>query len=323
MKLPHRRQFLHLATGVVALPAIARAQTYPFRPVRLVVGFAAGGSNDLYARLIGQFLSERVGQQFVVENRTGAGGSIATGSVAAAPPDGYTLLLTSTSDAFNTALYDNLTFDYVRDLAPISGLAKGMAVLTVNPASPIKSVPELIMYARNNPGKISVGSGGVGTLNHVAWALFASHSGVQTVHVPYRGEAAAIADLLGQQVQAVFPSLSPAMEHIRAGRLRALAVTGDTRAPALPSVPTLGEFLSGYEIIGYWGVSAPRNTPVEIIERLNKEITASLADQRLNSRIVELGDVPFAVSATEFRTYVTQFTEKWGKSLRDAGIKAS
>ncbi len=281
-----RRQFLHLAAGAVALPAIARAQTYPARPVRIVVGFAAGGSNDLYARLIGQFLSERVGQQFIIENRTGAGGSIATGSVAAAPPDGYTLLLTSSADAWNTALYDNLTFDYVRDIVPVSGLAKGMAVLAVNPSSQINSVPELIAYAKNNPGKLNFGSGGVGTISHVAWALFAAHSEVKTVHVPYRGEALAISDLLGNQLQAAFPSVSPAMEHIRAGRLRALAVTGDKRAPALRNVPTLDEFLPGYEISGYWGICAPRNTPIEIIEKLNKEITASITDQRLNSRIV-------------------------------------
>lgn len=317
-----RRRFLQLTAGVVALPAVARAQAYPARPVRIVVGFPPGGSNDLYARLIGQFLSERLGQQFIVENRSGAGGSIATGSVATAAPDGYTLLLTSSADAWNTALYDNLTFDYVRDIAPISGLAKGMVVLTVNSTSPIKSVPELIAYAKKNPGKVNVGSGGVGTNSHVAWAMFASHSGVQTVHVPYRGEGPAMADLLGGQVQAVFPSLSPAMEQIRGGGLRALAVTGNTRAPALPLVPTIGEFLPGYEVSGYWGIGAPRNTPIEIIERLNKEITASVTDRRLNSRIVELGDVPFIVSAAEFRTYVTQFAEKWGKILRDAGIKA-
>jgi tripartite-type tricarboxylate transporter receptor subunit TctC len=284
--------------------------------------FLPGGSFDLYARLIGQFLSERLGQQFFVENRASAGGSIATGSVTTAAPDGYTLLLTGANDAWNTALYDNLTFDYLRDIAPISGIAKGMGVLVVNSTSPIKSVPELIVYARNNPGKVNMGSGGVGSAAHVAWVLFTSHSGVQTVHVPYRGEGPAIADLLGEQVQVAFPSLSPAMEHIRSGRLRALAVTANERAPALPTVPTMGEFLPGYELTGYNGIGAPRNTPVEIIERLNREIAASVTDRRFNSRIVELGDVPFIVSAAEFRTYVTQFTQKWGKVLRDAGIKA-
>jgi tripartite-type tricarboxylate transporter receptor subunit TctC len=321
-----RRVFLRLAAGAIAFPAlrnVARAQAYPARFVRLVCGFPPGGSNDLYARLIGQSVSERLGQQVVVENRTGAAGSIATGSVAIAPRDGYTLLLTSAADAWNTSLYDNLSFDYVRDIAPISGLAIGMAALAVNSTSPINSVPELISFARSNPGKINVGSGGVGTTSHVAWAIFASLTRVNTVHVPYRGEGPAMADLLGGQLQVVFPSLSPAMEHIRGGKLRALAVTGATRSPALPSVPTVSEFVSGYEVSGYWGVSAPSGTPTEIIERLSKEISASVNGQRLNRRIIELGDVPFAAPVSEFAPYVAQFTEKWGKTLREAGIKAS
>jgi tripartite-type tricarboxylate transporter receptor subunit TctC len=321
-----RRAFLRIATGALGLPAlpqVARGQAYPARFVRLVCGFPPGGSNDLYARLIGQSLSERLGQQVVVENRTGAAGSIATGSVAIAPRDGYTLLLTSAADAWNTALYDNLSFDYVRDIAPISGLAIGMAALAVNSTSPINSVPELISFARSNPGKVNVGSGGVGTTSHVSWAIFASLTGVNTVHVPYRGEGPAMADLLGGQLQVVFPSLSPAMEHIRGGKLRALAVTGATRSPALPSVPTVSEFVSGYEVSGYWGVSAPSGTPTEIIERLSKEISASVNGQRLNRRISELGDVPFAAPVSEFARYVAQFTERWGKTLREAGIKAS
>jgi tripartite-type tricarboxylate transporter receptor subunit TctC len=320
-----RRAFLRLATGAIALPAltrVGRAQSYPTRFVRLVCGFPPGGSNDLYARLIGQSLSERLGQQIIVENRTGAAGSIATGSVAIAPRDGYTLLLTSSTDAWNTALYDNLSFDYVRDIAPISGLAKGMAALAVNSTSRINSVPELIAFARSNPGKVNVGSGGVGTISHVAWAIFASLTGVNTVHVPYRGEGPAMADLLAGQVQVVFPALSPAMEHIRGGTLRALAVTGGTRSPALPSVPTLSEFVSGYEVNGWWGVGAPSGTPTEVIERLSKEISASV-NGRLNSRITELGDVPFASPASEFAPYVAQFTERWVKTLREAGIKAS
>jgi tripartite-type tricarboxylate transporter receptor subunit TctC len=321
-----RRVFFRLAAGAIAFPAlrnVARAQAYPARFVRLVCGFPPGGSNDLYARLIGQSLSERLGQQVVVENRTGAAGSIATGSVAIAPRDGYTLLLTSAADAWNTSLYDNLSFDYVRDIAPISGLAIGMAALAVNSTFPINSVPELISFARSNPGKVNVGSGGVGTTSHVAWAIFASLTRVNTVHVPYRGEGPAMADLLGGQLQVVFPSLSPAMEHIRGGKLRALAVTGATRSPALPSVPTVSEFVSGYEVSGYWGVSAPSGTPTEIIERLSKEIGASVNGQRLNRRIIELGDVPFAAPVSEFAPYVAQFTEKWGKTLREAGIKAS
>jgi tripartite-type tricarboxylate transporter receptor subunit TctC len=320
-----RRDFLYSAVGAIAvsaLPRVARAQGYPTRPVRLVCGFPPGGSNDLYARLIGQSLSERMGAQFVIENRTGAAGSIATGSVATSPPDGYTLLLTSSADAWNTALYDNLTFDYVRDIVPISGLAKGMSALAVNANSSIASVSELIALAKGNPGKVNVGSGGVGTISHVAWAIFASMTGVSTVHVPYRGEGPAMTDLLGGQVQVVFPALSPAMENIRGGKLRALAVTGATRSPALPNVPTIGEFLPGYEVSGYWGVAAPKGTPPEIIERLSREINASVKEQRLNNRITELGDVPFVAPASEFASYVAQFTDKWGKTLRDAGIKA-
>jgi tripartite-type tricarboxylate transporter receptor subunit TctC len=320
-----RREFMRLVAGASAasaLPYVAQAQAFPARPVHLVCGFPPGGSNDLYARLIGQSLSERMSAQFVIENRTGAAGSIATGSVANAPPDGYTLLLTSSADAWNTALYDNLSFDYVRDVVPISGLAKGMSALAVNPASSITSVPELISFAKSNPGKVNVGSGGVGTISHVAWAMFASLTGVHTVHVPYRGEGPAMADLLGEQLQVVFPSLSPAMEHIRGGKLRALAVTGATRSPALPAVPAINEFVAGYDVSGFWGVSAPRGTPKEIIERLSREITASVNDQRLKSRITELGDVPFAAPASEFAPYVAEFTNRWGKTLREAGIKA-
>jgi tripartite-type tricarboxylate transporter receptor subunit TctC len=320
-----RREFMRLAAGAgtfTALPCAANAQAYPTRPVRLVCGFPPGGSNDLYARLIGQSLSERLGAQFVVENRTGAAGSIATGSVAIAAPDGYTLLLTSSADAWNTALYDNLSFDYVRDIVPISGLAKGMSALAVNSTSSINSVPELIAFAKSNPGKVNVGSGGVGTISHVAWAIFASLAGLNTVHVPYRGEGPAMADLLGGQVQVVFPALSPAMEHIRGGKLRALAVTGATRSPALPDVPTVSEFVSGYEVSGYWGVAAPKGTPTEIVERLSREINASVSDRRLGSRIAELGDVPFAAPASEFGPYVAEFTGRWGKTLREAGIKA-
>lgn len=321
-----RRVFLRSAACAIALPAfprVARAQTYPTRFVRLVCGFPPGGSNDLYARLIGQSLSERLGQQIVVENRTGAAGSIATGSVAIAPRDGYTLLLTSSADAWNTALYDNLSFDYVRDIVPISGLAIGMAALAVNSTSPINSVPDLIAFAKSNPGKVNVGSGGVGTISHVAWAIFASLTGVNTIHVPYRGEGPAMADLLGGQVQVVFPALAPAMEHIRGGKLRALAVTGAMRSPALPSVPTVSEFVSLYEVSGYWGVAAPSGTPTEVIERLSKDISTSVNGQRLSSRITELGDVPFAAPASEFAPYVARFTERWGKTLREAGIKAS
>jgi tripartite-type tricarboxylate transporter receptor subunit TctC len=323
MNLP-RRRFVHLAAGAVALPAVSRmawAQAYPVRPVRIVVGFPPGGSNDLYARLIGQWLSERLGRQFIVENRPGAGGTVATDSVTRAAPDGYTLLLTSSVDAWNTALYDNLKFDYLRDIAPVASLALGMGVLVVHPSFPAKTVPEFIAYAKNNPGKVSVGSGGVGSGSHVFWALFTALSDTNTVHVPYRGEGPAISDLLGGQVQAAFPTMASVIEYVRTSQLPALAVTGATRSPMLPDVPTVSEFVPGYEAGGWWGTGAPRNTPAVVVEGLNKEIGASLSDPRLKQRILELGDTVLVTSPGEFRTLIADYTDKWAKVIRAANIK--
>jgi tripartite-type tricarboxylate transporter receptor subunit TctC len=324
MKLP-RRKFLNLAASAAALPIVSRiatAQSYPMRPVRVVVGFPPGGLSDLYARLIAQWLSERLGQQFIVENRTGAGGSLATESVVRAAPDGYTLLLTGNNDAFNTALYDNLKFDYLRDIAPVASITLAMEILVVNPSFPAKSVPEFMAYAKSNPGKVGVGSGGVGSGSHVAWLLFNMLSGVETVHIPYRGEGPALTDLLGGQLQAVFPFISPAIEYIRSGRLRPLAVTGAARAEVLPDVPTLKEFVPDYESIGFIGIGAPINTPPDVIDILNRTINAGLADPGLKRRITELGDAAFPSSPVQFSRFIAEFTDKWGKVMRAANVKA-
>jgi tripartite-type tricarboxylate transporter receptor subunit TctC len=318
-----RRHFLHIAAVAAVLPGAMRtawAQAYPTRPVRIVVGFPPGGSNDLYARLIGQWLSERLGGQFIVENRAGAGGNVATDSVVRAAPDGYTLLLTSSVDAWNTALYD-MKFDYLRDIAPVAGLALGMGVFVVNPSFPAKTVPEFIAYAKSNPSKVSVGSGGVGSGSHVFWALFTALSGASTVHIPYRGEGPAISDLLGGQVHAVFPTMASVIEYVGTSRLRPLAVTGAARSPLLSDVPTVGEFVPGYDASGWWGIGAPRNTPTVVVERLNKEISASLNDPRLKQRIAELGDTVFVSSPGEFRNFIADYTDKWGKVIRAANIK--
>jgi tripartite-type tricarboxylate transporter receptor subunit TctC len=324
MRLP-RRRFLHLAAGAVAQPMVSRiawAQNYPTRPVRIVAGYPPGGNTDLYARLIAQWLSERTGQQFIVENRAGAGGSLAAESVSRAAPDGYTLLLTTASDAWNTALYDNLRFDYLRDIAPVASVSRGMDVLVVNSDFPTESVAEFIGYARRNPGKVSIGSGGVGSAPHICWALFAALTGLETVHVPYRGEGPALTDLFGGQLQALFPTVPGAIEHIRAGRLRPLAVTAATRARVLPEIPSLGEFVPGYDADTFVGIGAPKNTPPRIVDRLNQDINACLSDPRLNRRIAELGDTAFASSPTEFGQVVAEFTDKWAKVIRAAGIKA-
>jgi tripartite-type tricarboxylate transporter receptor subunit TctC len=324
MKL-RRRQFLRLAgAAIVAAPAgsrVAWAQAYPTRPVRVVAGYPPGGLADLLARLIGQSLSERFGKQFIVENRAGAAGSLAAESVARAPPDGYTLLLTTATDAWNTAVYDNLRFDYLRDVVPVASIARGMCGLVVNPSFPAKSVPELIAYAKSN--KISLGSGGVGSASHICGALFSMLAGVEMVHVPYRGEALALTDLLGGQVHVAFPTIPSVIEFVRAGRLRALAVTAATRAPVLPDVPTMDEFVRGYEVSGWAGIGAPRNTPIEIVDRLNREINVSLANSALKQRIAELGDTVSASSPAEFGNSITEFTGKWAKVIRAMSIKAA
>src|SRR5262245_4390306 len=325
MKLPHRRQFLHLAVGAAALPAVSRlaqAQAYPSRPVRLIAGFPAGGVVDMYARLISQLLSERLGQQFVVENRAGAGGNLAVEATIKAPPDGYTLLMIASNNAWNVTLYDNLNFNFIPDIAPIASIYRGSGVLVVHPSFQVKSVPELIAHARANPGKINMASGGVGSAQHVNGELFKMMTGVDMLHVPYRGGGQALTDLLSGQVQVMFDTMATSIEHIRAGRLRALAVCGPTRSVALPDVPPVGDFVPGYEAWGWLGLGAARGTPAEIVDKLNKEITASLADPRMQARLVDAGYTAFASSPAEFATFIAEYTEKWAKVIKFAGIKA-
>src|SRR5262249_5635608 len=287
MKLP-RRNFLHLAAAAAALPAvsrIARAQAYPARPVRLIVGWPPGGPAGLFARLIGQPLSERLGQPIIIENRPGAASNMATEAVVRAPPDGYTLLQISSVNAYNATLYDKLNFDFVRDMVPVASIYRGPAVLVVHPSFPAKSVPELIAYAKSNPGKINMASAGVGSTQHVYGELFKMMTGVDMFHVPYRGAAPAMTDLLAGQVQVMFDTLATSIEHIRSDKLRALAVTSATRLDVLPGIPTVGDFVPGYEATGWQGVGAPRSTPAAVIEKLNREINAVLADPNLNARL--------------------------------------
>jgi tripartite-type tricarboxylate transporter receptor subunit TctC len=324
MKFP-RRRFLHLAAGAAALPALprlAKAQTYPVRPVRIIVGFPPAGSNDLYGRFIAQWLSERLGQQFIVENRSGAGGNIGTEVAAKAPPDGYTLLLAWSGDTWNSTLYANLKFNFIRDIEPVASISRGMGLLVVHPALPVKSVPELIAYAKSNPGRIAVASSGIGSIPHMYWELFRSMTGVDMLHVPYRGAALALNDLLGRQVQVMFASMSSSIEYVRAGTLRALAVTGATRADILPDIPTVGEFVPSYEATTWWGIGAPKSTPVEIVDKLSSEINAGLADPGMKVRIAGLGDTVFASSPADFHKLIAEDTEKWGKVIRAGNIKA-
>jgi tripartite-type tricarboxylate transporter receptor subunit TctC len=323
MKLA-RRQFLHLSAGAAALPVISRlasAQTYPTRPVRIIVGYLAGGVSDIFARLIGQWLSERLGQSFVVENRPGASGTIAVDAVVRAAPDGYSLLLTAANDAYNESLYPDLRFNYIRDIAPVASIAFTPLVMEVNPSIPIKTVPEFIAYAKVNPRKLNMASGGIGTPEHVAGELFKLTTGVDMLHVPYRGAAPAIADLLGGQVQVIFGTLPASIEHIRAGNLRALAITAATRLEALPQIAALSEFVPGYEASTWYGIGAPKNTPVAVISKLNNEINAALADSRLKARIADLGAIAFPTSSAEFAKLIAAETERWGKVIRAANIK--
>jgi tripartite-type tricarboxylate transporter receptor subunit TctC len=320
-----RRCFLRLAAGaaaVAAVPRIARAQAYPARPVRIVSGFPPGGVNDTYARLIAQWLSERLGQQFIVENRPGAGGTIAAESVVRAAPDGYTLLLTTSADAWNATLYDSLKFNYVRDVAAVAPMARAPGVLVVHPSLPAKSVPELIADAKSNPGKISVASAGVGSAPHMYWELFRNLTGIDMLHVPYRGGGPAVTDLLGGQVQVYFGTTASSIEHIKAGKLRALAVTTATRVPALPDIPALAEFLPSYDASIYVGIAAPHATPAEIISKLNQEINLALTDPKITRRIAELGDAPLSLSSSEFAKLVAEEAGKWGKVIREANVKA-
>ena len=304
MKLPHRRQFLHLASGAVALPALSRiasAQTYPTRPVRLVVGFAAGQAIDILARLIAQSLSERFGQQFIVENRPGGGGNIATEAVVRAPPDGYTLLAVGSNNMINATLYEKLNFDFIRDIALVASIYRVPQVMEVNPSFPAKTLPELVAYAKANPGKINFASAGNGSVAHVTAELFKMMAGVNMQHVPYRGAAPALTDLLGGQVHLMFDNMPSSIEHIRAGRLRPLAVTATARLEGLPDVPTVADFLPGFETSAWAGIGAPKNTPAEIIDQLNRETNAALADPKLKARVADLGGMVFPSLASRVR----------------------
>jgi tripartite-type tricarboxylate transporter receptor subunit TctC len=324
MKLP-RRRFLRLAAGAALLPAvpgIAKADAYPTRAVRIVSGFPPGGVNDIYGRMIGQWLSERLGQQYFVENRPGAGGNVGAESVVRASPDGYTLLVTTSADAWNATLYDNLKFNYMRDIAPVATMSRGPGVLVVHPSVPSKSVPELITYAKSHPGSLTVGSAGIGSAPHMYWELFRTLTGVDMVHVPYRGGGPALIDLLGGQVQVYFGTMAASIEYIKAARLRPLAVTTATRATPLPDVPALAEFLPGYEASIYVGIAAPRGTAPDIINKLNQEINIGLADPKIAQRIADLGDVPLSLSTAAFARLVADETEKWANVIRAANIKA-
>ena len=320
-----RRRFLHLAAGAAALPAVLRiadAQTYPSRPVRWVVGFAAGGPAEILARLIGQWLSERLGQPFIIENRPGAGSNIATEAVARSPADGYTLLLVTTANAVNATLYDKLNYVFLRDMAPVAGLIRVPVVVEVNPALPVSTVPELIAHAKAHPHTLNMGSAGNGTVQHITGELFKMMTGVDIVHVPYRGQAPALIDLIGGQVQVMFDSMPASIEYVRAGKVRALAVATATRSPALPDVPTVGDFVPGFEASAWYGVAAPKGTPAEIVDRLNAEINAAFADPRIKARLTELGGMVLAGSAADFGKLIADETEKWGKVVKFAGIKA-
>ena len=320
-----RRTFVHLAAGAAASPAlsqVARAQAWPSRTVRIIVGFPPGGATDIQARLMGEWLTERLGQQFIVENKPGASGNIGTDTVAKAPADGYTLLQVVTPAAINAALYSNLPFDFSRDIAPVVYVARLAYVVVVNPSVPATTIPELIAYAKANPGKINYGSAGQGTPQNIACELFKMMTGVNLVHVPYRGGAPAVADLISGQVQVIFAPVSEAIQHIKAGKLRALAVTTAQRLDVFPDVPPVADFVPGYEASGFAGIGAPKNTPADIINLLNKEINAGLADARIKARIVDLGGTVVGGSPAEFATLISDATEKWAKVIKFAGIKA-
>jgi tripartite-type tricarboxylate transporter receptor subunit TctC len=323
MKLS-RRTFLHLVAGAAALslaPRLARAQAYPSRPVRWIVPFPPGGGTDIVARLMGQWLSERLGQPFVIENRPGAGTNIGTEAVVRAPPDGYTLLLVASVNTINATLYDRLSFNFIRDIAPVASIIRQPLIMLVNPSLPVKTVPEFIAYAKANPGKINMASAGNGTSQHVAGELFKIMAGIDMVHVPYRGTAPALTDLLGGQVQVYFATQGPSIGYIRAGKLRALAVTTAARSEALPDLPTVGEFLPGFEASLVYGLGAPKSTPAEIVDKLNKEINAALSDPKINARLADMDGMALALSPADFGKLIADETEKWGKVIRAANIK--
>ena len=319
-----RRQFLHVAAGTLALPAVSRvawAETYPSQPVRVIVGFAAGGPNDILARLIGQSVAKRLGQPFVIENRPGAGSNIATEAVVHAPPDGYTLLLVGSPNAINATLYDRLDFNFIRDIAPVASFMRGALVLVVHPSVPAGTVPEFIAYAKANPGKLSYGSGGVGGITHITAELFKMMAGIEMVHVPYRGVAPALTDLLGGQVQALFANPAQSIPYIGAGRLRALAITTAARSEALPDVPAVSEFVPGYEASSIFGCGAPRNTPASIVDRLNMEINAVLAEPGIKARLADLDGTVLVGSPADFGKLIAEETGKWAKVIHAANIK--
>jgi tripartite-type tricarboxylate transporter receptor subunit TctC len=324
MKFP-RRQFLHFAAGAAALPAVSQsawAQTYPTRPVRIIVATGAGGAPDTLARLIGQWLAERLGQPFVTENRPGGGNNIGTEAVVRAPPDGYTLLLVDPTASINATLYEKLNYNFMRDIALVAGIVLLPQVMVVNPSFPAKTVPELIAYAKANPGKVNMASPGVATPGHVAGELFKMMAGVEMVHVPYRGGAPALSDLIGGQVQVFFPTTSLSIEQIRAAKLRPLAVTTTTRWEGLPDIPTVGEFVPGYEASAVLGVGVPKRTTVEIIDKLNREINAALADPKIKARLADLGGTALPGSPADFTKLIAEETEKWGRVIKFAGIKS-
>jgi tripartite-type tricarboxylate transporter receptor subunit TctC len=315
---------LHLALGAAALPAVsrvARAQAYPTRPVRIIAAFAAGGGVDITARLIGQWLSERLGQSFVTENRPGAGGNIGTEAVVNAPPDGYTLLLATVPNAVNGTLYEKLNFNFIRDIAPVAGIIRVPMVILVHPSVPAGTVPEFIGYAKANPGKVNMASAGTGSAPHMAGELFNFMAGANMVHVPYRGQGPALSDLLGGQVQVLFATTPGITDYIRTGRLRALAVTTASRAQVLPELPTIGDYLAGYEASQWYGMGAPRNTPAEIIDKLNREINAGLADSKMQARLAEIGGEPLTGAPSQFGTFIAEETVKWAKVVKFAGMK--
>jgi tripartite-type tricarboxylate transporter receptor subunit TctC len=323
MKLP-RRTFLHLAAGAAALPAvsrIARAQAYPTRPVRIIVPFAPAGSTDIVARLIGQWLSERLGQQFIIENRPGAGSNVGTEAVVNAPPDGYTLLLVGASSAINVTLYEKLNFSFLRDITPVAGIVSIPFIMAVIPSFPAKTVSEFIAYAKVNASKVNMGSGGNGTAGHLSGELFKMMAGIEMVHVPYRGEAPALTDMLGGQLHVMFATVPASVEYIRGGKLRPLAVTTATRWQGLPDLPTVGDFLPGYGASGWQGIGAPKNTPPQIIDKLNQEINAGLADPKLSARLADLGGTVLAGSPADFGKFIADEAEKWAKVIRAANIK--
>jgi tripartite-type tricarboxylate transporter receptor subunit TctC len=320
-----RRQFLRLAAGALAAPAVASravADAYPSRPVRLICGFAPAGGNDIIARLIGQWLTERLGQTFIIENRPGAGTNIAAEAVISSPPDGYTLFVSNLSNAINATLYAKLNFDFMRDMLPVAGIAQAPSVLAINATVPARTVTELIAHAKANPGRINMGSAGVGSTGHLAGELFKMMAGVNLIHVPYRGNAPALTDLMAGQIEVLFPSLGSAIEYVKTGKVVALATTGDRRSDALPDLPTVAETLPGYQAASFYGIGAPRNTPAEIVEILNTAVNAGLADPKLNARLADLGSVPLGGPPATFGKLIADETEKWGNVIAFAGIKA-